>query len=228
MQIIGHRGAAGLAPENTRASFKAAIVAGVDWIEFDVRATRDGRVVLSHDPHTARTGNRLHIISRTDYKNLRNLTLKGGNTVPTIAEACNAIDGHANINIEIKSRGCAEAVVHNIERLVKRGANYSDFLVSSFKVARLREVHRLNNKIPLGLLHMFRPYKFLRLKGLRVQAVGFYARRLPVRAIHQAELRELVIYAYAVNNVRQARRLAERGVKAVVTDRPDKLQEIRD
>jgi glycerophosphoryl diester phosphodiesterase len=79
------------------------------------------------------------------------------------------------------------------------------------------------------LLHSFaRPYKFLRLRGLRVQAVGFSKRRLPTRAIHQAELRELMVYAYTVNSRRTAKKLAERGVKAVVTNRPDKLQTLRE
>jgi glycerophosphoryl diester phosphodiesterase len=227
MQIIGHRGAAGLAPENTRSSFKAAINAGVDWIEIDVRATKDGRVVLSHDPHTLRTGKRLHVVSRTDYNTLRSVKLKGNNTIHTIAEAFNAIDRQAKVNIEIKSKGCAEAVVQNIERQVKNGGSISDYMVSSFKVERLREIHRLNSKIPLALLHMTRPYKFLRLRGLRVQAVGFYHRRLPTKAIHQAELRELMIYAYTVNSVKKAKRLQERGVQGIVTNRPDKLQSLR-
>lgn len=227
MQIIGHRGAAGLAPENTRSSFKAALNAGVDWIEFDVRATKDGRVVLSHDPHTLRTGKRLHIVSRTDYTTLRAIKLKGGNTINTIAEAFNAIDGQAKINVEIKSKGCAEAVVQNIERHIKNGASYNDFMVSSFKVSLLREVHRLNNKISLALLHGLNPYKFLKVRGLRVQAVGFHRRRLPIKAIHQAELRELTVYVYTVNSVKEAKRLEERGVKAIVTNRPDKLQSVR-
>jgi glycerophosphoryl diester phosphodiesterase len=227
MQLIGHRGAAGLAPENTRASFKAAINAGVDWIEFDVRSTKDGRIVLSHDPHTVRTGKRLRIIARTDYVTLKKVKLKGGNTIPTIAEAFNGIDGQAKVNVEIKTKGCAEAVVHNIERMVKKGASYEHFMVSSFQVARLREVNRLNSKIPLALLHLTRPYKFLHLRGLRVQAVGFSRRRLPTRAIHQAQLRELTIYAYTVNNLKTAKRLEKRGVTAIVTNRPDKLQDIR-
>lgn len=228
MQIIGHRGAAGLAPENTRASFKAAINAGADWIEFDVRATSDGRVVLSHDPHTFRTGFRPHVISRTEYSKLRKVNLRGGHTIPTVAEAFNAIEGQAKINVEIKSRGCAEAVVQNIERLVKNGASYTDFMVSSFKVERLKEVHRINTKIPLALLHLSNPYKFLKLRGLRVQAVGFHHRILPTSVIQQAQLRELVIYTYPVNNIKIAKRLAARGVQGVVTDRPDKLQAARD
>jgi glycerophosphoryl diester phosphodiesterase len=228
MQLIGHRGAAGLAPENTRASFKAAINAGVDWIEFDVRKTKDGHVVLSHDFHTVRTGKRLNIISRTEYAKLKKVRLKGGHTIPTIAEAFNAIDGQAKVMVELKTKGCAQAVVQNIERMVKNGASYDHFMVSSFWVSALREAHRLNSKIPLALLHTIaNPAAFLRLRGLRVQAVGFSRRRLPTRLIHQAELRELMVYVYTVNSTKQAKKLAARGVHAIVTNRPDKLQELR-
>lgn len=227
MQIIGHRGAAGLAPENTVASFKAAIEAGVDWIEFDVRATKDGRVVVSHDANTLRTSRRPHSIAKTDYAILKNVRLKGGQSIPTLAEAFQAIDGKAKINVEIKADGCVETVVKQIAQAVKNGASYANFMVSSFNVRYLREVHHLDNKIPLALLHGANPYKFLRLKGLRVQAVGFSHKRLPNKAIYQAELRELMIYVYTVNSLKKAKDLIERNVQAIVTNRPDKLQELR-
>lgn len=227
MQIIGHRGAAKLMAGNTRASFRAALQCGVDWIEFDVRATKDGRAVLVHDRHTVRLSPKLHFISRATYEQLRTLKTYSGQSIPTLAEALNSIDGQAKVNIEIKSPGCAHAVVQNIERMVKKGATYDHFLVSSFRVNRLKEVHKLNSKIKLGLLHCANPFTFLKLRGFRVQAVGFYHRLLPGHALHQAKLRELFIYAYTVNNPRRARRLVGRGVDAIVSDRPDRLEDLR-
>ena len=53
--IIGHRGASAVAPENTLAAFKAAIAAGADGIEFDVRLSRDGVPVVIHDETLYRT-----------------------------------------------------------------------------------------------------------------------------------------------------------------------------
>lgn len=224
---MGHRGAAGLAPQNTRAGFKAAIATGVDWIEFDVRATKDGRVILMHDKHTLRTSPRLHLVSRTPYHTLRQLKTYSKQPILTLAEAMNAIDGQTKINIEIKSKGCAQAVAHNIERLVKNGLSYDHFLVSAFRVQRLKEVHRLNSKIPLGLLHFSRPLAFLKIRGLRIQAVGFYHRMLPGFALRQAQVRELFIYAYTVNNRRRVKQLLARGVEGIVTDRPDRLVILR-
>ena len=55
MLVIGHRGAPALAPENTLPSFMRAIELGVDYIEFDVRASKDGRLVIMHDETVNRT-----------------------------------------------------------------------------------------------------------------------------------------------------------------------------
>ncbi|WP_254591337.1 glycerophosphodiester phosphodiesterase [Methanocella conradii] len=54
-EIVGHRGAPGQAPENTLLSFERAMQIGVDWIEFDVRRSRDGVLVVIHDETVDRT-----------------------------------------------------------------------------------------------------------------------------------------------------------------------------
>lgn len=54
--LIGHRGAPALAPENTLAGFEAALAAGVDAVEFDVRRDRGGRLVVAHSRRRARGG----------------------------------------------------------------------------------------------------------------------------------------------------------------------------
>lgn len=227
MDIIGHRGARGLAPMNTIASIKAALQAGVDWIEFDVRRTKDGVAVLSHDRTTVRVSPRARRISRTTYAKLAKARTFKGEPIATITEAFKTIGGKAKINVEIKSKGCAEVVVDHIERMVKAGANYDRFLVSSFKPERLREIHRLNDHINLCLLHGLRPLTFLKLRALRLSAVGFWRKRLPKKAIAQAKVRNIAVIVYTVNSKRLAERMAKHGVDRIVTDRPDLLQGFR-
>ena len=70
MEIVGHRGAKGLAPENTAASLLAAIEQGVDAIEFDVRVTKDHIVVLHHDPRLEDRHGRLFVIADHTYQEL--------------------------------------------------------------------------------------------------------------------------------------------------------------
>lgn len=206
---------------NTKAGIQAALQSGADWVEFDVRRTKDGKIVLSHDSHTLRVSIRPRIISRTKYEKLVKAKMYRGQPIATLTEAFMAIGSKAKINVEIKSKGCAEVVVDHIERMVKAGANYDRFLVSAFKIDRLREIHRLNDHIPLGLIHAANPYKFLQLRALRLSAVGFWRKRLPKKAIEQAKVRGLAVYAYTVNSKREATRLEARGVDRIVTDRPD-------
>lgn len=227
MQIIGHRGAAALAPMNTKAGILAGLNAGVDWIEFDVRATKDGMIVLSHDATTLRVSPLPRIIARTKYAKLSKAKTYQREPIITLTEAFKTIGAKAKMNIEIKSKGCATAVVDHIERMVKAGANYDRFLVSSFTVERLREIHRLNDHVPLCLLHRSRPLNFLKLRALRLSAVGFWHKRLPHQAIEQAKVRGLTTVVYTVNRPQEAQRLADRGVDRLVTDRPDLLQHLR-
>ena len=56
--VIGHRGASGLAPENTMQSFALALEQGADALEFDVRLSSDGIPVVMHDPTLGRTCDR--------------------------------------------------------------------------------------------------------------------------------------------------------------------------
>ncbi|MGH7196591.1 MAG: glycerophosphodiester phosphodiesterase [Candidatus Saccharimonadales bacterium] len=221
MQIIGHRGAAGLAPENTLASIHAALEAGVDWIEFDVHATKDGHVVLVHDPHTLRVGPHLRFISRTTRAQLQSLKTYSKQPIMTLEDAMDAVIDKAKINIEIKSRSCAEKVVKNIGRLVKKGYSYDRFFISSFQPAILRRVQQLNPNIPLALLHASMPLRFMVERDLNLSAVGFYHRLLSPALVKRARKRGLLVYAYTVNSKSRAATLARWGVQAIVTNYPN-------
>jgi glycerophosphoryl diester phosphodiesterase len=198
---------------NTKAAIAAAIQAGVDWVEFDVRRTKDGHVVLSHDANTMRVSVIPRNIGRTKYAKLAKARMWRGQPITSLTEAFTTIGSKAKINIEIKSKGCAEVVVDHIERMVKAGANYDRFLV--------------NDHVPLALLHGTKPLTFLKLRALRLSAVGFWRYRLPKKAIEQAKVRGLATYVYTVNTKKAAEQFAARGVDRIVTDRPDKLQELR-
>ena len=84
MKVIGHRGAAGLALENTLESIKAAKAAGVDAIEFDVRLTADGHFVLCHDVSTKRVSAEEVRIHESSLATLSNVILHNGEPLPTL------------------------------------------------------------------------------------------------------------------------------------------------
>lgn len=223
MQIIGHRGAAGLAPENTIAGIKFALNCRVDWVEFDVHATSDGKIVVLHDATIDRVVHGRGKVSDYTHDQLKAIATKSGEPIPTFEEVMQAIGTRAKIDIEVKSVGCAPVITTYIHKQVTNGRPLNDFLVSSFKAKHLREVHTLGPQIPLALLHDIWPFKFLT-TTLPLVAVGFYYLNMPQLAIQMAHKRKLWVYAYTVNTQTEADALAKRKVDALVTDVPQNFR----
>jgi len=98
MKIIGHRGARGLAPENTIAGLKKGLEHKVDEVEFDLRVTKDGVVVLHHDRDLVDpNGKRLSIAGHT-YRELQ----AHKPDLPTLSQALDALKNTVPLYIEVK------------------------------------------------------------------------------------------------------------------------------
>lgn len=152
MKIIGHRGAAGLAPENTIPSIKAAIASGVDAIEFDIRATSDGELVLSHDASLERThgyDKKVHNMHSSEVKTVRS---KEGNSVPTLNEALKAA-GTTPLFIEGKSGNWAMPLANLLR---KKSINM--ITVISFNHQELHAFHELMPNIKVLVLEHRNPF----------------------------------------------------------------------
>src|SRR5687767_2537589 len=111
--VIAHRGASFYAPENTMAAFRKAAQLGVNWVEFDVVATKDGMPVVFHDDELNRTTNGVGMLS--DYSHAYLQTLDAGSwfdarfageTIPTLAQVLTFLaEMKLNANIELKALG---------------------------------------------------------------------------------------------------------------------------
>lgn len=71
--VTAHRGYSSAYPENTLSAFKAGIAVGADWVELDIHKTSDGKIVVSHDPATARAGDKNLVIATSTYKELQDV-----------------------------------------------------------------------------------------------------------------------------------------------------------
>lgn len=137
MKVIGHRGAAGLALENTLDAIRAGVTAGVDGIEIDVRLTADGHFVLCHDPTLKRVSNYEHTIEKSTLKELRKVPLFDGRPVPTLQEALKTA-GKVPIVIELKGSGWAKPLAKFL-----KWHRIHDLSIIAFNHAELAEFHRL-------------------------------------------------------------------------------------
>lgn len=157
-RIIGHRGAAGLALENTMPSFEKAVEVGADIIEFDVHTTADDQFVVSHDVDLRRISDSHAVIKNTSLEELRAIPLANGTHIPLLTEVLDFARIHKMpVIVEAKA-------IYDAERFCQVLDNYSDLdiTVASFNHGLLVEIHRLRPGLPLYLGELQRPVAILR------------------------------------------------------------------
>lgn len=217
MLVIGHRGAAGIAPENTLDALKAGRDAGADILEFDVRLTSDNVPVLSHDA-------RLHGIrvSRTTLSDLK----KHGD-VTTLQEVLETFWGKVLLNVELKPLSDVTVVYDLVKKYIKSNDDWANIVVSSFHVRLLHALRRQSPHIRLALLHSINPFSFVTFgRQLQLSAVGWHRLHVNTLAVEIAKRAGLFTYVYTVNRPQAAARLEQRGIDGIVTDYPNQLTKL--
>jgi len=144
IRIIGHRGAKGLAPENTVEAIKAGIAAGVDGIEFDIHLTADKQFVLSHDDSLLHVWGIDANISETGYEEVRKLTTAAKQPVATLSDALDAVDD-TPLFIEAKGSGWARQLASFLNNHPKK----SQCTVIAFNHYELYIFGQICQNIPL-------------------------------------------------------------------------------
>ena len=209
IELVAHRGAKRERPENTLAAFARAIERGADALELDVHATRDGVVVVHHDPVVQGTP---HAIAARGARELRELEV-GGEPIPTLAEVLALAAGRATVYVEIKGARIEESVVEVVR------ASTASCAIHSFDHAAVARVRRIAPEIPRGLLFEHRGADMLAALDAHDARdlwpeVGLVTRDL-VERVHRAGRRVVV---WTVNEIDDAARLAAIGVDALCGD----------
>ncbi len=147
--VLAHRGASRRAPENTVEAFRVARELGADGVELDVRRTRDGVLVLSHDPVIDGYG----LVVEHPFEHLR----AQRPLVPTLEEAVDALAGMI-VNVEIKcfpiepDADPERIVVRGVVEMIGRRDLYERVIVSSFELDAVDTVRSLDARIVTGWL----------------------------------------------------------------------------
>ena len=219
-EAIAHRGVRDRYPENSLPAFIAAADDGADAIELDVHATRDGVVVVHHDPHLARESTSPLAgcaIAALDYHELSTFELQPGVALPTLDAALEAIAPRARIYIEIKAPNIEGLVAAALAKI----ANAAEYCaVHSFDHRIVKRFRELAPTIDVGILIVAYPIdsvSLLRSADARDfwQACEFIDDDL-VRSIHDAGGR---VIAWTGNDEAEWKRLRAAGVDGICTDR---------
>lgn len=224
MNVIGHRGAAGLAPENSEKGIKAAIKAGVDGIEFDVRSTKNGHLILVHDANLKRTHNLDIIVSDT---NLEDIKAKLKLTNQSIATLAQVLDKYTGTPLFIEGKGSNWS--NPLAEILKEHSTKNTCTVISFNS---RELYEFGEKCPgvkLYILENYNPMDAVnsaRFFGFEGIDINYWTLNPLVYWLCQRHHLDIAIYTVNKPIIARVFKILYPKI-SITTDRPDKLQFLR-
>lgn len=232
-EIVGHRGAAGLAPENTLASFEAAVAAGADRIEFDVRRTFDGQAVVFHDLTVDRfvANARGRSVSRHSLAEMTAIDAgaalgRPGCLVPSLEAVLAALAGRVKLNVEVKGSGADGVLAAGLaaDAIHAHGLG-RDTVLSSFHESVLRHLAARSGDLPRAFIFDERATGDVLGIARATGCAAVHPKSTLVDAAFMARCRDagLAVRAWTVNDEAEMLRLMDLGVDGIVTDRPDVL-----
>jgi glycerophosphoryl diester phosphodiesterase len=247
VQVIAHRGGAGLRPEETLEAFDHAARLGADILDLDARATADGAIVCLHDATVDRTTDGSGPVAALTLAELRRLdagyrwTQDGGKTfpyrgkglqVPTLEEV---LKRHARSRMVIEMKVRTPDFAKSLCRLARDAGMAQRVLVASFDHATLAAFRLACPEVATSMSQREAQVFWLlaRLRLAAAASLDAVALQVPERfagvevlmpaLMKAARGRNLRVHAWTVNDDETMRRLIALGVDGVMTDRPDRL-----
>lgn len=241
VEIIAHRGASFDAPENTLAAIRLAWTQKADGSEFDVRLSKDGKIVVIHDEDTKRTAGVTRKVTAWRLEVLRALDVgkwKGarfaGEKIPLLEEMLATVPAGKKVYVEVK---CGVEIVGELDRVLKAAKlearqtpviSFSADVIAAVKKARpdlpaywiVSLKPKAGKKIPTAA-SLIRKAKAIQADGLDLSATETLDRTFAAK-VKAAGLR---LDVWTVNDVDVARRMIDIGVDGITTDRPAWLRE---
>jgi glycerophosphoryl diester phosphodiesterase len=244
--IVGHRGNAAHAPENTMESFRQGLAAGAECVELDVHLSGDGVPVVIHDPTLDRTTDSSGTVAALPLERIRQadagarftkdrstFPYRGqGHRVPTFEDVLRDL-GDVPLLIEIKThRASAET-----RRLIEQYGAESRCVVESFDARALEPFH--GSRIPFGassadikrLLPRVVTRQSVRSLPYSVMCIPRWQNGMPVPIASLVSLTRpasCLVHVWTVNDPTVARRLWAVGVRGIISDDPGLLRRVRD
>lgn len=218
MLIVAHRGLHHRAPENSLAAIRAALEAGLDRIEVDVRATADGQLVLMHDQTLSRTTTGHGTLRRTQAHELADVRLADGSPVPTLCDALTLTRGRAILCLDMKDAAITRAA---LAAAAEAGADVEIWSTHREAVTAAAAAGACASWISLGL---FSPDAADDLaceaRQLGARALSFYPADLSPRMADACHRVGIEVMSGSPNDRGTWQYMRTLGARTVITDRP--------
>lgn len=245
---VAHRGGAGAAPENTLAAFRMGMEAGADALELDIHLSRDGVIMVMHDPLLARTTKKEGSIVDYSYEELKSLDAAmlhpesgrfGTQQIPTLEDVLQLIksqERNVQLQVEIKLKADETRYEGIEEKLVAMLTSYGmreRTTVISFDFPTLQTIHELDPSLKRGALISKKFMASIGSKGPSAVAKALADLKVDYAAVNYTYLSEklykalreetLSIGAWTVNDAKTMQKLMGMGVDFITSDYPSLL-----
>lgn len=234
LQIVAHRGASDLAPENTLASVELAWQSGADAVEVDVHLTQDRRIVAIHDPTTDRTAGTHLEVAATPSSHLRRLDVGRhkhsrftGERIPYLEEVLPTLPPGRQLFLEIK---CGPEILSPLAQAITASGRRSQVVLIGFDLATIKAGKKMMPDVPTYWLcdkRLLRSYDGSLVEQARTGGVDGLdvhwsgVTRHFIQAVKAAGLR---LFVWTVDNPAQALRLQAMGADGITTNRLGRLR----
>ncbi len=241
LERIAHRGASGAAPENTLAAVESALRQHATAVEVDVHRTRDGELVVMHDPTLERTTDVRRVLAGRAPWRVADATLEqirrldagawfdarfAGERVPTLREVLEVVGDRAGVLVEVKRPDHYPGIAADVVAVLRDAGGRAPVVVQSFDPAFGRALHDAAPDVPVGMLFR-RPPAPEELPALRGWASQVNVSRHVADAALVDEVHALgmTTRVYTPNTPELMRWYAGLGVDGIITDHPGLLRD---
>ncbi|AXK18618.1 TPA: glycerophosphodiester phosphodiesterase [Bacillus toyonensis] len=245
---IAHRGASAYAPEHTIAAYKLGQQLKGDYIEIDLKMTKDGHLLAMHDETVNRTTNGKGLVKEHTLEEMKQLNVGSffnekypnfakkefeNAKVPTLKEIIEMFGHNANYYIETKSPDEYPGMEEKLLEIVKYYQISDKVIIQSFSEESLQKIHSLHANIPLVQLLSYK--KAVQLNELEIEkyktyciGLGMNYKYIDSAYVKKIKKHGLEVHPFTVDNEKDMKKLLSWGVDGMFTNYPDRLHSILD
>ena len=223
-EVMAHRGASGMAPENTMAAIQGAIDAGADWVEIDVQETADGAIVVIHDSDLKKIAGKAMKVADSTLAAMQRVDIGSwfgpefsDQRIPTLKQVLERCKERIGVNIELKYYGKERRLEESVARIVEAAGMQDQVLVMSLSYNGVRKMRELRPDWKVGLLSTVALGDVI---GLDIDFLALNAKSASRAKVRNIQDRDKQIMVWTVNDAVGMSVMFSRGVDAIITDEP--------
>jgi len=215
MHVIAHRGASFLEPENTIKAIKMAVKMGADFVEVDVRKSKDNKLVIMHDEDIDRTTDGKGLVKDYMVSELKKFGAGKGERIPTLDEVIECVKDRVGLVIEIKEPGTEGKILEKIDE-----NELENVILTSFYHKSIKNARKMSPSVDAGIIFTCQPVDVNHMASNASTNIIFPSYRyMNEDMVKKAHRNGILVYPWTIDNPEIFEKFVEMGVDGIVTNK---------